>query len=69
MIETPDGNVILEKGEPIPAYCCRCARFYPVALDTECSDCPWCGKIQVHAQTEFRYQGPGRALDGGAKES
>jgi hypothetical protein len=43
----PNGNVVLEKGEPVPVFC-RCAAIYQPRLHSEWSRCPDCGRENVH---------------------
>lgn len=58
MIELPDGAVLLQDGEAIPAYCRQCDRYYPAALHSEQSKCPWCFRETIHAQTTFQFIEP-----------
>ena len=58
MIALTDGSVILRQGEPLPAYCRTCERYYPVPLAAGCSRCPWCEREQIHAQTNFTLLNP-----------
>jgi len=65
MRELADGTVWLDKGEPAPAYCANCQRFYPVTRASEVSECPRCGKTTIHGQITleriYPAQGPGES--------
>ena len=42
-----NGAVWLEKGEPIPVVC-ECDAVYQPPIDSEWSQCPGCGRDNVH---------------------
>jgi hypothetical protein len=48
-----DGTVWLEEGEPLPVVC-RCGALYQPETHSECSDCPKCGRTNVHGLQEWR---------------
>lgn len=49
MIQLPDGTILIEQGEPLPAVC-ACGHAYPVPVDSEWSKCPKCGRDNIHEQ-------------------
>jgi hypothetical protein len=60
MIELPNGDVILRKGELMPCRCV-CGHLYQPKANSECSDCPECGHLNLHAQQSWRLiEPPGR---------
>jgi hypothetical protein len=43
-----DANTVyLETGETIPVFC-RCGHIYQPTENSECSDCPGCGRVNHH---------------------
>ena len=47
MLIIDDGSAWLEDGETIPAFC-PCGRVYAPGRGSEASDCPACGRVNVH---------------------
>lgn len=42
-----ENRVYLEKGEIVPVFC-SCGEVYQPEKDSECSDCPKCGRLNHH---------------------
>ena len=50
MRKVGDGSYELDAGESIPVIC-QCGHSYQPELDSECSDCPACGRLNHHQFT------------------
>lgn len=48
-----DGTVWLDEGEVVPVYC-RCGKLYQPETYSEVSDCPKCGRVNVHGLQQWR---------------
>jgi Zn finger protein HypA/HybF involved in hydrogenase expression len=54
MIRVSDDIVYLVKGESVPVWC-NCGHVYQPELDSELSDCPECGRVNVHQVCREMY--------------
>lgn len=51
MIVLPDGSYLLNAGESIP-FSCVCGLVYQPEIESECSNCPNCNHLNIHAHQE-----------------